>query len=156
MDARAVAQLRLLEEWQTNSERYPMNMQRKALDVGFGVGSMLKLLESTYCIFGVEADPSMLDLAKSRLSPKATIKQASFRSEMFEARMFDVVVASHVLEHIRAPVEFLSGLLQLLRPKEGVLLLEVPNSTPNRVREIINHNHKGLGHLHFLVFAHCI
>jgi len=144
MDERARAQMQFIL---VNSRRDYKGAS--ILDIGCSVGSLLLLFsELTDNLVGFEPDIVMAHIARRRLPSSANVYNQSFQSEMFEENTFDLITASHLLEHVPQPVEFLTGLFRLLR-NNGILFLEVPNETKSGVREIVRAGHRGLMHLTF-------
>ena len=102
---------------------------QKVLDLGYGDGVNFESLARNCSLTLVEGS--------EELAKKATLRSAELGVHvdvhccLFEdfsaVRNFDVVLASHVLEHVDRPVELLIDLSQLLRPG-GVLVGLVPNA----------------------------
>lgn len=102
---------------------------RKVLDLGYGDGVNFELIARNCSLTLVEGS--------EELAKKATLRSAELGLavdvhcclfEDFDAvRNFDVIMASHILEHVDRPVELLTDLSQLLRPG-GVLIGLVPNA----------------------------
>jgi len=95
----------------------------KVLDVGCGRGELLaKLQKQGYQTFGIDIDTKCVELS----SHYGEVYQVSI--EEFVRRnppnSFDVVIASHLLEHLPAPQEALKNLMYL--GKYGVLVA-IPN-----------------------------
>jgi 2-polyprenyl-3-methyl-5-hydroxy-6-metoxy-1,4-benzoquinol methylase len=102
------------------------------LDVGCGPGLILQLIkakrpDATFSI--ADAYPSCLDLAERHLGDVAgryVLDKNDFVPEKVIDRKFDVIVLSHVLEHLRDPIAAINSLLSLLKP-DGKLIIAVPN-----------------------------
>jgi len=58
---------------------------------------------------------------------KAKIFQEFFNKRRFHGQEFDTIISLWVLEHVKAPVEFLGSLAAVLSPK-GQLIIAVPNA----------------------------
>jgi len=100
------------------------------LEVGFGYGTNLLVFQRSGCgyIAGVELAQRVVVLADRYFRPR--VKRVSFKTALvpplpFAGREFDIVVCSHVLEHIDEESTLLSEVNRLLKP-EGQLLVLVP------------------------------
>jgi len=96
----------------------------KILDVGSGFGILsntLKLLRYSFEYHAIEMDKSC-----RKVLTKKGASSVSEDPKGCPATDFDLVVCSHVIEHIPHPVLFLQDLTKMLRPG-GYLFIEVPN-----------------------------
>jgi 2-polyprenyl-3-methyl-5-hydroxy-6-metoxy-1,4-benzoquinol methylase len=76
-----------------------------------------------------DAYASCLDIAEKRLGSVAgryLLDEDNFEPDQVIDRKFDVIVLSHVLEHLRDPIAGIESLLSLLNPG-GKLIIAVPN-----------------------------
>jgi SAM-dependent methyltransferase len=99
------------------------------LEVGCGHGFMLSKLESKYETFGVDISEYAIGQAK-RFSPRSTCFVADIEKGLpseFEGKMFDLVVAKYVFEHLHQPLPTMKRLAKQLRPR-GILFFSVPNT----------------------------
>lgn len=98
----------------------------RLLDLGCGVGSMAKLLKArTGCqVMAITVSTEEARLAAESLDQVlvADLDQFDFAS----LGMFDCILCSHVLEHLREPGRVLSELRPHLAPN-GVLVAALPN-----------------------------
>lgn len=119
--ARANQQLKFIE-----SQRGPLkNKWAAAIDIGAGVGGTCHTLQKTFRdVYAVEADPT----SRAEIKKLTGIDAFASNREAFHAvyGQMDLVILSHVLEHIRDPVRFCNELSGFLMPG-GYLLIEVPN-----------------------------
>ena len=98
----------------------------RILDVGCAAGSFLfAAKDRCTSLTGFEPDRSMWEAAGRRL-PRSKLLNSVFQPSRIAGSRFDLIAASHVLEHVPDPVGFLRGLLEALETR-GVLFLEVPN-----------------------------
>ncbi|WP_158085696.1 methyltransferase domain-containing protein [Henriciella aquimarina] len=116
------------------------------LDFGGGFGGALAAFpESERFIY--EMDP----LAREHLETLKGVEVLGpelFEDEAFKGR-FDLIILSHVLEHMRDPLFELERLQTMLKP-EGYLFLEVPTEDETVIRLQLENMKPGLGHLfHF-------
>lgn len=103
------------------------------LDVGCGPGLLLSLVQRRRpgaSLYIADAYPACLDLAEQRLgsvSGRYLLDETEFAPERVINRKFDVIILSHVLEHLQNPIEGLKSLQALLKPG-GTLIVAVPNT----------------------------
>jgi 2-polyprenyl-3-methyl-5-hydroxy-6-metoxy-1,4-benzoquinol methylase len=99
------------------------------LDLGFGDGINFGFLCEHANITLVEGSALLVEKANSLIEKRqciARVKHSLF--EKFESEgLFDVIVMSHVLEHVDDPHALLCHLYKLLRPA-GVIVGVVPNA----------------------------
>jgi len=100
----------------------------KVLDVGCADGRALTWYKNVekYKVetYGVDFDP--IAVAKARAAGH-TVYQGRFEDVDIEDRAFDLVVATHVIEHVADPKGFAARAFAVLRPG-GVFLCETPNA----------------------------
>lgn len=92
------------------------------LDLGCGIGEVTNHVEDQNKYFGVDINPLCVNL----------MREKGFRAEIgsaYEIPAFaasaDVVLMSHVLEHLDDPTRALSEVSRVLRPS-GLLIIIVP------------------------------
>ncbi|HFE46903.1 MAG TPA: class I SAM-dependent methyltransferase [Nannocystis exedens] len=95
----------------------------RALDIGCNTGLLLDVLrEFGYQTEGIERSPAAADaVAAGHRVHRIDIEGA----EDLEGR-FDLIMLTHVLEHLRRPVDALRWIGRHLTP-EGIAVIEVPN-----------------------------
>jgi glycosyltransferase involved in cell wall biosynthesis/2-polyprenyl-3-methyl-5-hydroxy-6-metoxy-1,4-benzoquinol methylase len=106
--------------------RYHGSENGRLLEVGCGEGDFLVSAEADgWQVAGVEFSPPACKIAQQRLkNGKVTcgeLQQASLASEQF-----DLCVVSDVIEHVRAPMEFLQEIHRVLKPG-GTLFIATPS-----------------------------
>ena len=104
----------------------------RVLDVGCSAGWMLDMLtEAGYRAEGVEVDRSAVEYGRSR---GRTIHHGTIQDRIFVERSWDLLLMSHVLEHLVDLNSIIARVTRLLAPR-GVLLIYVPNflSLPARL-----------------------
>lgn len=94
----------------------------KILDIGCGLGFLLKTIEDKHEKFGVELSEFAADCAK----PYATIYNQPFETINFGKEKFDLIIAHHVIEHVENPEIFLTKIKEILAP-DGTLILATPD-----------------------------
>jgi 2-polyprenyl-3-methyl-5-hydroxy-6-metoxy-1,4-benzoquinol methylase len=101
----------------------------RVLEVGCGTGALLEELHrrgsKTLC--GIEVRPDVAELARARdCVEEVVVGDVESEAIDFEHENFDLVVASHVLEHLVNPWNAVSRLAGWIRPG-GQLVGAVPN-----------------------------
>jgi 2-polyprenyl-3-methyl-5-hydroxy-6-metoxy-1,4-benzoquinol methylase len=132
----------------------------KILDLGCGRGQILGLIK--HCedlkFFAADAYQSCLDetAQKMPLAGQFLIDEASFNiDKIITENGFDLIIFSHVLEHLRNPIEALEKTMRLLKPG-GILIVAVPNPVrPNiLISNIFQKHYVNRGHVHAWDMSH--
>lgn len=103
-----------------------LNQQRwSVLDIGCGDGHTLDLYAGHPGVktYGVDFNLAALELARKH---GHTVYEGSFENADLPSHLFDLVTATHVIEHVADPRQFLVKVHQVLR-SDGILWLETPN-----------------------------
>ncbi len=96
------------------------------LDVGCGVGTMLKMLElPTVKLAGVDISGGMIDQAKKRLGEEADLRVGDSENLPWDARRFDLVVCTDSFHHYPNPGKALSEMRRVLKPGGHVVIADV-------------------------------
>lgn len=101
----------------------------KVLDVGCGAGDNAALVEARgfRCeVFGITRSPAEAEIARRYLQHCWVFDVEDGVPEELGKHTFDVLMFSHVMEHLRNPSTVLARLTKLLDPG-GVVLIAVPN-----------------------------
>lgn len=117
------------------SEKLDILNNFEILDVGAGHGYIIDALKNKFPnikTYAVEIDTQMHDT----LSKKADHVISSWRD--ITNTKFNLIVISHVLEHIVNPIEFLFDLKDLLK-KNGFIFIEVPNNDDFHKKSLESH-----------------
>lgn len=105
---------------------------KSLFDYGFGAGTFFRYCPLNTQLFGVEMDPVTVEevgrMLARRGHPKVTL--ASIDPEHWAThpllqQSYDVVICSHVLEHLPDPVDVLRRLKECLNP-DGALVVLLP------------------------------
>jgi SAM-dependent methyltransferase len=95
----------------------------RILDYGCGTGGNTSAYAPLGAVVGIEPDAAAVRLARER--GEAQYCRSSGTNLPFRAAVFDVVVASDVLEHIEDDLEAVSEIARVLRPG-GAAIISVP------------------------------
>jgi len=96
----------------------------RVLDVGCATGALLAFLEGrNWQVTGVEISPSA-EYARDKRG--LDVRSATVEDCRFPDASFDVVLASHLIEHLNRPREFIREIGRVLSPG-GYFLLTTPN-----------------------------
>jgi len=113
-------------------------------EIGPGEGFILELFEkNNYDVFGIEASKENLDIIDRKLRNGKI--QTGFAEDIFKInKKFDVIILSHVLEHLVNCREVLLNIKNLLTD-DGIFFIEVPNC---KNFEMLEHSIYTQPHLH--------
>ncbi len=96
------------------------------LDVGCGMGGYLFAAKKLgLSVLGFEPSAEHSEVAREIL--ELPVITDYFTPAQADGRRFDLIMLSHVIEHIYDPASFIKGLLSVLKPG-GVLLITTPNT----------------------------
>ena len=132
----------------------------RALDCGCGAGANARLLRARgWEVTGITLSPGERDLAVPHC---ARVVLANLEESLPEevGRGYDLVLLSHVLEHLRHPERLLEAVKQRLAPN-GLVLVALPNTLfyQIRLRALVgrwDYEREGIldeTHLHLYTFA---
>lgn len=98
----------------------------KLLEIGCSVGYLLRLAKNKgFEIQGIELDVKAMEYA-NKLLGKGTVINTTLQEAKFPDKHFDVVVMSHVLEHISNPGNLLREIKRILK-NNGIMVISAPN-----------------------------
>jgi SAM-dependent methyltransferase len=96
----------------------------RVLDAGCATGALLeKLRDRGWACAGVEVSPAAEYARRER---GLDVRQASLEEARFPAASFDLVLASHLIEHLNDPAAFVREVHRVLAPG-GYFLVTTPN-----------------------------
>ena len=99
---------------------------KRLLDIGSGTGEYLLVgREVGMDVTGMDVDDSLVDALRAKHSFR--VVKGLLYEDTFPAASFDVVVLSHVIEHLQEPERMLRLIRGVLRP-EGLLVMATPNA----------------------------
>lgn len=108
----------------------------RILDVGCGAGDNARLIRNRFPaaqIVGITASMAERETASHYMTHCLVADIEQGVPELLHCDEFDVVIFSHVLEHLAAPWDILPQFCRLLR-SGGILLIAVPNAVSWRQR----------------------
>ena len=113
--------------------------RKKVLDLGCDAGyALAAFLEHGWNVVGIEVNRATSEYARKKLG----VPILSSINELEATEKFDVIMLSHVIEHIVEPGELLKALAARLRP-QGVLYIMAPNYGSYHVRYLKRGNWLG-------------
>ena len=113
------------------------------LEIGCSVARLLKKFEvGNNALVGYEADIEMAKWAKDDV--KGTIINSMCDIGKLPNNSYDLIILSHVFEHLDNPIMSLQLLLKALKPN-GHIFIEIPNENLETVKFMCA-NKKGVGH----------
>jgi 2-polyprenyl-3-methyl-5-hydroxy-6-metoxy-1,4-benzoquinol methylase len=115
--------------WKENLEAtvfyLPAHVGGKLLEVGCGAGGTLEVLtKKGWVTTGTDFDEDAVANAKTK---GLNVYAGELKDQKFPDESFDVVVMSHVIEHVPHPIELLTECRRVLK-KGGTLTLLTPNA----------------------------
>jgi len=107
----------------------------KVLDAGCGDGMLTSLIAGEgYSVDGVDTNLQGIEIARSKFEQKNILGDFyvidSYRYP-FEEEVYDIVVCSDVIEHVKEPVKMLNEIKRVLK-KGGYLIISTPVKIPYR------------------------
>jgi len=118
----------------------------KILDIGANDGFLvncLRKLTKSKSIFGLDASPEMVKIAKKKYGNYFYNGLAENSHKIFNHNQFDLITCNNVLNHSSDPISFLTSINKLLK-KDGKILVEVldwRHSLKKKIFDQIYHEH---------------
>jgi 2-polyprenyl-3-methyl-5-hydroxy-6-metoxy-1,4-benzoquinol methylase len=153
------ASLIYTEEWIKNEEREKLNAARVkftvsqvkklsgvecVLDVGCGSGMLVDRLNRIgYLADGVDSSELAIQYARCTKKGRFFLGCAEKLTSIPFDGKYDLIVANHLIEHLRNPEKFLEQARRMLKDK-GYLYIETPNLKSYNPRSVWRHNLGGM------------
>ncbi|MBU8859781.1 MULTISPECIES: class I SAM-dependent methyltransferase [unclassified Micromonospora] len=103
----------------------------RVLDVGTGPGTVAALACGRGALVtAVDAEPSMVDLARRRLPKAEAVRHAALPDLPFPDRHFDAAVANFVMNHVGHPAAAIAELRRIVRPGGRIAVTIWPYPLP--------------------------
>ncbi len=107
----------------------------RVLELGCGMGHLLTWLAGRYAVFGSDINPWALVQARKNVPDGNFVLFTGDMPYAFPAASFDIVIAKHVVEHLKHPEQAIAEMSRVLKAG-GLLVLATPNlSSPMRKRK---------------------
>lgn len=125
--ARPEVEMRQIQrQFEIINSRFSHGFSGKALDIGSSTAVLLSLFQNSgWSVLGLDPSDKCIQISKQKLNVE--VKKGFFSVEILQKDMpFDLIVLSHVLEHLVNPDIVIRGIGELLSD-DGLLYIEVPN-----------------------------
>lgn len=107
----------------------------RVLELGCGMGHLLSWLTGRYEVFGTDINSWALSQARHIVPQGKFILISADDCVAFPDTSFDVIIAKHVVEHLKHPEQAIAEMNRVMKPG-GLLILATPNlSSPMRKRK---------------------
>ena len=133
----SLEKINVIDKLETITNHIQYKKEKRILDVGCGNGAILQVFkEKGWKTCGIEPSKT------TKIIPDLNIIQEPFENINFEALgLFDAVIMSFVLEHLREPKKLIKQLHKILKPR-GIICVEVPNDFNELQKTIIEQQNK--------------
>jgi 2-polyprenyl-3-methyl-5-hydroxy-6-metoxy-1,4-benzoquinol methylase len=119
---------------------------RRVFDYGFGAGTFFRYCPKNTQLFGVEMDPANTREVRVMLARRGfqhvqlePIDVEHWDTHVLLEQQYDVILCSHVLEHLPDPVSFLRRISRCLLPRGlfvGLVPINERERNPHHVQEV--------------------
>lgn len=107
------------------ADKNKKNAKLNLIDIGSSIGILVRMAKDLgWKAVGIDLDKNAVEVGKKKFG--IDLRHTSLEKAGFKKGEFDVVVMSHVLEHILDPDSVLTEALRVLK-KDGLLVVQVPN-----------------------------
>lgn len=107
----------------------------RVLDAGTGSGTVAGLASARGAtVVAVDAEPSMVELVRSRVPSAAEVRLAALPHLPFPTGHFDAAVANFVINHVGDPLAAISELRRVVRPTGRIAVTIWPDPPPEAQR----------------------
>lgn len=127
----------------------------RVLDVGFGSGMLLFMFDRSCSIAGTELSPAAIERARRRAAERGYARfdfvQSAEPRLPFPDQAFDVVIASHVIEHVFDDLGLLRELYRVVSRDGHVVIVAPLDAQATGIlneEQLMNPAHVTAGHFH--------
>ncbi|MHB8580426.1 MAG: class I SAM-dependent methyltransferase [Ignavibacteriaceae bacterium] len=104
--------------------------RKNIFEFGFGSGELLLRFHRASGIYGIEISPIAIDKMKNKMSKgKKIVNDFKLANKndiySFQKYGFDLIIASHVIEHLENTDEFIAQICYLMKDN-GIVLIQIP------------------------------
>lgn len=106
---------------------YPPREGMRVLDIGCGTGIHLSLYQQAGCeVFGIDASPAMLDVARKRLGDRADLRLGDAAAMPYQDGQFDLIMTTLMLHELPPPTRsaILNEAMRVLDDEGRILLID--------------------------------
>lgn len=100
----------------------------RVLEIGCGFGDLLRLLEKDFQTYGIDLSKEAIKEGKKRTISSVLKVMKAETIDVFKKHFFDVIIACHLLEHLKEPGLVIAKMSRILKD-DGIVLIAVPNTT---------------------------
>lgn len=107
--------------------RIELRPEQRLLDVGCGTGVLLQRLSEACSgaqLYGVDAVPEMLDIARKKIPPSVELHQGWVEHLPFDSDQFDLVVSCNMFHYSHQPMAALREMKRALTPGGQLILTD--------------------------------
>lgn len=107
------------------SQNNQKNLSLSVLDIGCALGYTLFLFKKAgHSVLGLEPSPKNKQIAKEKYGVE--IETKFLNRDGLDGRLFDIIILSHVAEHLKYPLEIAKNIHNILS-ENGLLFIETPD-----------------------------
>ena len=99
------------------------NTKPKLLDLGCGPGFLSSAIRNEFEKYGLEVSKNIADFAKKYIK---NVHIGPLTNDTYPEEFFDIILCSHVIEHIEDPFDFIKNIRTILKT-HGYLVIGTPN-----------------------------
>jgi SAM-dependent methyltransferase len=127
-------------------------IERRVVEIGSAKGYLLALMKRLgWSVQGIEISAEASEYAISRFEvPTFTGTIESYSSNVYK-KVFPVVLAIDVIEHVPNPIDFLKS-IDMILSKNGLIIIDTPNGNSQNI-EILGSKWKGFNPFHIYLFS---
>lgn len=141
---------------------FPPRQTMRVLEVGCGTGTLLDVYRRSQCqLFGIDASPSMLNIARRRFGDTADLRLGDATEMPYKSSTFDLVVCMLVLHEMdhSTRMSVIDEIKRVLKSNGRIIIIDFHAGRPRFVegwgmKIIILLAELAAGRTHFLNYRH--